>query len=102
MQSDIPAGDGQFFFITRYDNQELHAAVQSAVSGEHCFILGTIAPPESQMASMLLLAHTLRKEGAKRLTGLLPYLAYAREDRLKLGESLATAWVRNCFEGLRI
>lgn len=42
---------------------------------------------------MLLLAHTLRKEGAQRLTGVLPYLAYAREDRLKPGESLATAWV---------
>lgn len=70
------------FSITRRENQELHAAVQSPVSGEHCFILGTIAPPEHQMASILLLAHTLRKEGARRVTGILPYLAYAPEDHL--------------------
>jgi ribose-phosphate pyrophosphokinase len=80
------------FSITRYENQELHAAVQSPVAGEHCFVLGTIAPPEHQMAALLLLAHTLRKEGATRLTGVFPYLAYAREDHAKPGESLATAW----------
>jgi len=80
------------FSITRYDNQELHAAVLSPVSGEHCFVLGTIAPPEHQMASMLLLAHTLKKEGAKRVTGILPYLAYVREDRLKPGESFSAEW----------
>ncbi len=82
------------FSITRRQNQELHVAVHSPVSGEHCFILGTIAPPDHQMASMLLLAHTLRKEGAKRVTGILPYLAYAREDHsIKPGESFTTAWV---------
>jgi len=82
------------FSITRRENQELHAAVQSPVSGEHCFILGTIAPPEQQMAWLLLLAHTLKKEGARRVTAILPYLAYAREDHLiKPGESFTTAWV---------
>jgi ribose-phosphate pyrophosphokinase len=45
------------------------------------------------MISLLLLAHTLSKEGAARITALLPYLAYAREDKIKPGESLATAWV---------
>ena len=81
------------FSVSRYDNQELHAAVQSQVAGEHCFLLGSIAPPEQQMASMLLLAHTLRKEGAGRIRGVIPYLAYTREDKVKSGESLATAWV---------
>src|SRR5262249_5936252 len=61
--------------------------------GKHCYLLGSIAPPDSQMVSLMLLAHTLRKEGARRITGLLPYLAYAREDKLKAGESLGTAWL---------
>jgi ribose-phosphate pyrophosphokinase len=72
--------------------------VQSPVSGEHYSILGTIASPENQMGSMLLLAHTLGKEGAKRLTGVLPYLAYMREDHPKPDESLATAWVGTILE----
>ncbi len=90
---DLPDFQPGQFSVTPYGNQELHAAVHSPVSGEQCFILGTIAPPAHQMAATLLLAHTLKKEGAKRLTGILPYLAYSREDKMKSGESLATAWM---------
>src|SRR5215469_4410824 len=90
---DLPGIEPGRFSILRYHNQELRAVIQSAVAGKHCFILGSIAPPDSEMVSLMLLSHTLRKEGAKRITGLLPYLAYAREDRIKAGESLATAWV---------
>ena len=91
--SDLPKLTPGQFSLVRYANQELHLEIQSPVAGEHCFILGSIAPPDSQMVSLLLLAHTLRKEGARRITGLLPYLAYAREDKVKPGQSLGTAWV---------
>ena len=88
--SDLPGLKPGQFSIVRYQNQELHASVQSAVSGDHCLVLGSIAPPETQMASLLLLAHTLRKEGADRVTGVLPYLAYSREDKLKKSQVCET------------
>jgi ribose-phosphate pyrophosphokinase len=44
-------------------------------------------------ALAFLLAHTLKKEGANRVTGILPYLAYSRDDKLKPGQSLGTAWM---------
>lgn len=91
--SDLPGLASGQFSVARHDNQELRACMESSVSGEHCLILGTIAPPERQMVSLLLLAHTVRKEGAKRVTGMLPYLAYSREDKVKPRESLGTAWV---------
>lgn len=81
------------FAVARYDNQELHVFVQGPVSGEHCLILGSISPPDEQMLSLLLLAHTLKKDGADRVTAILPYLAYSRQDKDKPGESLATAWI---------
>jgi ribose-phosphate pyrophosphokinase len=81
------------FTIARYDNQELHAITHEPVSGEHCFILGSIAPPDEQVLSFMLLAHTLKREGAEKLTAILPYLAYSRQDKEKPGESLATAWI---------
>lgn len=56
-------------------------------------VLGSIAPPDEQLLSTLLLADTLRKEGAGKLTALLPYLAYSRQDKDKPGESLGTRWV---------
>jgi len=89
---DLPGLKTGQFSVVRYENQELHATIESRVSDEHCFILGSLTPPESQMVSLLLLAHTLEKEGATRVTGILPYLAYSREDKQKPGQSLATAW----------
>jgi len=44
------------------------------------------------MLSLLLLAHTLKQGGASQISAILPYLAYARQDKVKAGESLATAW----------
>jgi ribose-phosphate pyrophosphokinase len=80
------------FRVRRFENGELHLDLQTLVRGENCFFLGSIAPPDEQLLSTLLLAHTLKKEGARRVTALLPYLAYARDDKDKPGESLATAW----------
>ena len=89
---DLPGLKPGQFSIVRYDNQELRVTIQSRVTGDHCFIIGSVTPPECQMVSFLLLAHTLKKEGATRVTGILPYLAYSREDKLNPGQSLATAW----------
>jgi ribose-phosphate pyrophosphokinase len=79
--------------VARYDNGELHISLQTPVKTERCLILGSVAPPDEQLLSVLLLAHTLKKEGAAKVTALLPYLAYSRQDKDKPGESLAAAWV---------
>lgn len=81
------------FYADRFENGELHVEVRTSVARQHCLILGSIAPPDGQLLSVLLLAHTLKKEGARWVTAILPYLAYARHDKEKPGESLATAWV---------
>lgn len=81
------------FQVTRFENQELHVETGTAVGNETCYILGSIAPPDEQLLSALMLAHTLKKDGARRVTAIFPYLAYARHDRDKQGESLGTAWL---------
>lgn len=52
----------------------------------------SIAPPDEQFISFTLLSDTLREHGASQITAILPYLAYARQDKVKEGESLAAAW----------
>jgi len=88
---DLPGLEPGKFSVTHYDNQEFRAAVDTTVNGEQCFLVGSVTPPECRMLSFLLLGHTLKKEGASRVTGILPYLAYSREDKLKPRESLTTA-----------
>lgn len=80
------------FQVARFENGELHLEVQTPVAREDCLILGSIAPPDEQLLCALLLAHTIKKEGARRVAAVFPYLAYARHDKDKPGESLATAW----------
>ncbi|HTS75594.1 MAG TPA: ribose-phosphate diphosphokinase [Bryobacteraceae bacterium] len=77
----------------RFENQEIYIRLLTPVSGEDCGILASVAPPDDQMLFTLLLAHTLKKEGARRVTAILPYLAYARHDKNKPEESLAAAWL---------
>jgi len=81
------------FRTDRFENGELHAHVDTPVTAQPCLVLGSIAPPDEQLLSVLLLAHTLKKEGARQVTAVLPYLGYARDDKDKPGQSLATAWV---------
>lgn len=86
------------FTIARFENQELHASVRGPISGENCLILGSIAPPDDQLLSLMLLAHTLKKGGADKITAILPYLAYSRQDKDKPGESLAIGWIGLLFK----
>jgi phosphoribosylpyrophosphate synthetase len=44
------------------------------------------------MLPTLLLAHTLRRAGARRVLALAPHLGYARQDRAQPGRSLGAAW----------
>ena len=86
------------FAVTRFDNQELCARVEGTVSRQACWILGSVAPPDEQMLSLMLLAHTLKKDGAGRVTAILPYLGYSRQDKNKPGESLAAAWLGSALQ----
>lgn len=91
--AQLPGIQPGHFSVDRFPNRELHAALQNTVAGEEVLILGTIAPPDEHLLSLLLLSHTLKKEGSQHITALLPYLAYARDEKLKAGYSQATALV---------
>ena len=79
--------------IRRFPNRELIARLGSSVEGRHCVVLGSVAPPEAQLARLTLAAHTLRRAGAASITALIPYLAYARQDVAAAGESLGLEWL---------
>lgn len=89
---------GGMFSLSRFENGEMHLDIQTWATGERCLILGSIAPPDDQLLATLLLAHTLKKEKAREITAILPYLAYARHDKDKSGQSMATAWAGSLFK----
>jgi ribose-phosphate pyrophosphokinase len=74
---------------SRFANGELHVSLDGEVSGEECLYIGSIAPPEENLFSLLLLADTLRSEGAKQIRCFLPYMSYSRQDKIEPHRSVA-------------
>jgi phosphoribosylpyrophosphate synthetase len=88
----IPADHGELR-VERFANGDLHMLLTSPVSGRTCLLVGSAAPPESNLAELLLAADTLKRNGAAHVRAVVPYLAYARQDRPQAGASLACAWL---------
>lgn len=79
------------FLVERFPNQELHITLKGRVKDKECLIEGLISPPEVNLVTFLILAHTLKIEGAKKVIGYIPYLAYARHDKKEAYKSRIAA-----------
>ena len=79
--------------VRRFRDGELHVEVPARAAGRRCAVVGSIAPPPGNLERVTLVAHALRRAGASRVTALLPYLAYARQDHAAPSQSLGLAWV---------
>jgi ribose-phosphate pyrophosphokinase len=66
----------------RFPDGEMQIAIQESVRGRDVFLLQSTSPPvEQHLMELLLLADACRRAGAGRLTAVIPYLGYARQDR---------------------
>lgn len=81
------------FTLERFANGELHIQLHTSVFERDCVVVGSIAPPETNLVSFLFLCHTLEKENARSITAVLPYLAYSRQDKKEHEKSYATALI---------
>jgi ribose-phosphate pyrophosphokinase len=79
--------------VSRFPNGELRVRVPVLAAGRDCVVIGSISPPTGNLERVTLVAHALRRAGAQRITAVLPYLAYARQDRAGPCQSLGLEWV---------
>lgn len=68
--------------VNRFPDGELHVAVRDSLRGHDVYVLQPTAPPvETHLLELLLLADACRRAGAARVTAVIPYFGYARQDR---------------------
>jgi ribose-phosphate pyrophosphokinase len=68
--------------VQRFPDGELSVCVPDTVRGRDVYLLQPTGPPvESHLLELLLLADACRRAGAARLTAVVPYFGYARQDR---------------------
>lgn len=77
-----------------FPDGELHIEVQEEVRGRDVYLVQPLGPPVGEhLLELLLLADACRRAGAERLTAVIPYLGYARQDRRVHGQEPVSARV---------
>jgi len=68
--------------VRRFADKEVYVEVHENVRGEDVFILqSTSFPANDNLMELLILTDALRRSSARRITAVLPYFGYARQDR---------------------
>ncbi|MFD2646883.1 ribose-phosphate pyrophosphokinase [Devosia albogilva] len=68
--------------VKRFADKEVYVEVHENVRGEDAFIIqSTSYPANDNLMELLILTDALRRSSARRITAVLPYFGYARQDR---------------------
>ena len=68
--------------VGQFSDGEIAVEINENVRGKDVFILqSTCAPTNDNLMEMILMVDALRRASAARITAVLPYFGYARQDR---------------------
>src|SRR3569623_242677 len=68
--------------VRRFADEEIFVEIQENVRGEDVFVLqSTSFPANDNLMELLICIDALRRASAKRITAVVPYFGYARQDR---------------------
>ena len=68
--------------IGRFADGECSVELLENVRGEDCFVIqSTSTPVNDNLMELLVIIDTLKRSSAKRITAVMPYFGYARQDR---------------------
>jgi ribose-phosphate pyrophosphokinase len=68
--------------VRRFADMEIFVEVQENVRGEDVFVIqSTSAPANDHLMELLIIVDALKRASARRITAVVPYFGYARQDR---------------------
>ncbi len=67
--------------IRNFSDGELWVKYDENIRGEDIFIVQSTQPPSDNLMELLMLIDAARRASAKRITAVIPYFGYARQDR---------------------
>lgn len=86
--------------LQRFADGELHVELEQSVRGHDVYVIEpTSHPVDEHVMELLFLADACRRAGAARLTAVMPYFGYARQDRRASGrEAVGAAVIASLIE----
>ncbi len=86
---DLPIGQSS---LDRFPDGELLVRLHEDVRGRDCYVVqSTCEPVNSNLVELLIFLDCLRRASARRITAVIPYFGYARQDRKDEGRVPITA-----------
>jgi ribose-phosphate pyrophosphokinase len=68
--------------VGRFSDGEVNFEIDENVRGEDVFLLqSTCAPTNDNLMELMIMADAMRRSSAQRITAVIPYFGYARQDR---------------------
>ena len=78
--------------VKRFADKEVFVEIHENVRGEDVFVLqSTSFPANDNLMELLIVIDALRRSSARRITAVLPYFGYARQDRRSAGRTPISA-----------
>lgn len=78
--------------IRRFSDGEIFVEIKENVRGRDVFVIqSTCSPANENLMELLIITDALKRASAKRITAVLPYYGYARQDRKVLPRTPITA-----------
>ncbi len=78
--------------VRRFADQEVFVEIQENVRGEDLFIIqSTSYPANDNLMELLIITDAARRSSARRITAVIPYFGYARQDRRATGRTPISA-----------
>ena len=75
----VPLGDAE---VTRFSDGEVYVQINENVRGADVFLIQPTCPPVNDtLMELLIMIDAVKRASAHRITAVLPYYGYARQDR---------------------
>jgi ribose-phosphate pyrophosphokinase len=69
-------------FVSRFSEGEIRVKINDNIRGKDVFIVQPTCPPTNEnLMELLIMMDALKRSSAQRITAVIPYFGYARQDR---------------------
>src|SRR6056297_1729862 len=75
---EIPLLDA---IVSKFSDGEIRIQINESVRGDHVFVIQSTNPPADNLMELLLIIDALKQASAGKITAVIPYYGYARQDK---------------------
>jgi ribose-phosphate pyrophosphokinase len=74
----VPLGDAE---VSRFEDGEVSVRFNENIRGSDVFVVQSTNPPADHLMELLVMLDAAKRASARRVTAVMPYFGYARQDR---------------------